>query len=79
MVNFDILLWWKLNKFPVLSHIARDVLAVSISTVASESAFSTGDRVLDVYMSSLTMKLVQALICAQDWLRGSLELDLSAF
>ena len=36
--EFDILLWWKLNynKFPILSHMARDILAVSSSTVASE-------------------------------------------
>ena len=38
--NFDILTWWKINssKFTVLSKIARDVLIVPVSTVASESA-----------------------------------------
>ena len=72
--DFNVLIWWKLNshKFPILSNMARDVLAAPISTVASESAFSTGERVLDAYRSSLTPRLVQALICAQDWLRGSL-------
>ena len=41
--NFEILRWWKLNceRFPILSRMARDVLGVPISTVASESAFST--------------------------------------
>ena len=36
-VNFDILNWWKVNssKFPILAKIARDVLAIPISTVAS--------------------------------------------
>ena len=45
----DILQWWKLNstKYPILSHMARDILAIPVSTVASESAFSTGGRVLD--------------------------------
>ena len=40
---FDILLWWKANssKYPILSQITRDVLAISVSTIASESAFST--------------------------------------
>ncbi|EOX99920.1 Uncharacterized protein TCM_008928 [Theobroma cacao] len=70
--EFDVLMWWKLNqfRFPVLAAIARDVLAVPVSTVALESAFSTGGRVLDAYRSFLTPKVVQALICAQDWLRG---------
>ena len=48
---------------------AHDVLAVPISTVASESAFSTGGRVLDVFRSSLTSKIVEALVCTSDWLR----------
>ncbi|XP_073026642.1 uncharacterized protein [Primulina eburnea] len=70
--NFDILLWWKVNKprFPFLAEMARDVLAIPISTVASESAFSTGGCVLDPFRSSLTPKLVQALVCAQDWIRN---------
>ncbi|KAL8542381.1 hypothetical protein ACS0TY_003302 [Phlomoides rotata] len=50
---------------------ARDILAVPISTVAPKSAFSTSGRVLDVFRSSLTPKIVEALICAQDWVRGS--------
>ncbi|XP_019173846.1 PREDICTED: zinc finger BED domain-containing protein RICESLEEPER 2-like [Ipomoea nil] len=69
--SFDLLRWWKLNsdRFPVLSKMARDVLAVPISTVASEPAFSTSGRVLDAFRSSLTPKIVEALVCAQDWLR----------
>ncbi|XP_073153537.1 zinc finger BED domain-containing protein DAYSLEEPER-like [Henckelia pumila] len=49
--KFDILLWWKVNslRFPILSKVARDVLAVPVSTVASESTFSTGGRVLDAF------------------------------
>ncbi|CAO2144646.1 unnamed protein product, partial [Urochloa humidicola] len=69
--KFDILGWWKINstRFPVLSHLARDVLAIPISTVASESAFSTGGRILDDFRSSLTPFMVEALICTQDWMR----------
>ncbi|XP_055960138.1 zinc finger BED domain-containing protein RICESLEEPER 2-like [Mercurialis annua] len=69
--KFDILSWWKFNsqRFPVLSRMARDILAVPVSTVASESAFSTGGRVLDDFRSCLTPKIVEALICTQDWLR----------
>ncbi|XP_075079842.1 uncharacterized protein LOC142165116 [Nicotiana tabacum] len=69
--EFDILSWWKTHapRFPILSELARDVLAIPISSVASECAFSTGGRILDSFRSSLTTKCVQALICVQDWIR----------
>ncbi|KAK4389723.1 putative AC transposase [Sesamum angolense] len=61
---------------------ARDILAVLISTVDSEVAFSTGGRVLDGFRSSSSPKIVQTIICAQDWVRKdskpiSIEEDLS--
>ena len=73
--DFDILSWWKENqrKYRVLSQIARDVLAIQVSTVASESAFSTGGRILDPFRSSLSPKMVEALICTQNWVRSSHE------
>ncbi|XP_024969617.1 zinc finger BED domain-containing protein RICESLEEPER 2-like [Cynara cardunculus var. scolymus] len=46
------------------------VLVVSISTVASESTFSTSGRVLDNFRSCLFPKMVEAFICTQDWLKG---------
>ena len=63
--NFDVLRWWKLNleRFPTLSRLAHDVLVVLISTVASESTFSTNGRVLDAFRSSLTPRMVEVLIC----------------
>ena len=69
--KMDILGWWKVNsnRFPVLSHMARDVLAIPITTVASESAFSTGGRILDDFRTSLTPFMLEALVCTQDWLR----------
>ena len=69
---FNILLWWKVNgnKYPILAAIAKDILAIQVSTVASESAFSTGGRVISDFRSSLTPKSVEALICMQNWLRG---------
>ncbi|KAL5714121.1 hypothetical protein ACHQM5_016124 [Ranunculus cassubicifolius] len=69
--DFDILGWWKANggKYPILAKMARDILAIPISTVASESVFSTGGRVVDKYRSSMGTATAQALICGQDWLR----------
>jgi len=65
--------WWKrhVDTYKVLAEMARDILAVPVSTVSSESAFSTSGRVLDQFRSSLGSKTVESLICAQDWLRGS--------
>jgi hypothetical protein len=72
--KLDILDWWKRQstRFPILSTLARDVLAIPISTVASESAFSTSGCVLDDFRSSLTPFMVQALVCTQDWLRRTI-------
>ena len=71
--NFNILGWWRLNsiKFPILSEVAKLVLAMPISTVASESAFSTGGRVIDATRSSLTNVTTEALICTQDWIQNT--------
>ena len=65
---FDILVWWKSNiiVYPILLRMARDILAISISTVLSESAFSTGGRVVDQYWSSLSLSTVEILVCTQD-------------
>nr|KAJ0198872.1 hypothetical protein LSAT_V11C600301960 [Lactuca sativa] len=71
---FSILDWWKVNssRFMVLSLMARDVFVIPVSTVASESVFSTSGRVLDPFRSSLTPKIVESLICTQDWIQGSI-------
>ena len=49
--NFDILAWWKMkaSTYRVLSHMAHDILPIPISTIASESAFSTRGRLLDQF------------------------------
>ena len=72
-LGFDILGWWRVNssKYKILSHVARDVMAVPVSTVTSDSAFSTGGCVLDSFRSSLSPLTVEALICCQNWLRST--------
>ncbi|BAH93016.1 zinc finger BED domain-containing protein RICESLEEPER 1 [Oryza sativa Japonica Group] len=72
--EFDILNWWKLNtlKYPTLSKMARDILAIPMSMVSSgNSIFSagTGTRMLDDYRSSSRPEIVEALVCAKDWLQ----------
>ncbi|KAJ1686934.1 hypothetical protein LUZ63_018324 [Rhynchospora breviuscula] len=72
-VDFDILAWWKLKapKYPIMSRLTRDILAVPISTVASESTFSVAGRTLSPTRNSLNDESLEALICAQDWLKAS--------
>ena len=66
--NFEILAWWKINNYKnkILAQIAQDVLVVPVSTTASKSAFSTGGPVLDSLRSSLSPKMVKALVCTQN-------------
>lgn len=76
--KLNILAWWKAHahRFPILAHLARDVLAMPISTVASESAFSTSGRILDDFRTSLTPFMLEALVCTQDWMRRSTPIDI---
>ncbi|KAF7151151.1 hypothetical protein RHSIM_Rhsim02G0184700 [Rhododendron simsii] len=76
--DFDVLQWWKANseRFKILSQVARDVLSILVSTVASESAFSTGGRILDPFRSNLAPKTVEALVCTQNWLRSPVQINI---
>ncbi|XP_057965406.1 zinc finger BED domain-containing protein RICESLEEPER 2-like [Malania oleifera] len=56
------------NKESNRSETSTSTGQVPISTVALESAFSTSGCVLDTFRSSSTPKIVQALICTQDWI-----------
>lgn len=68
--NFDILLWWKLNgvKYPTLQAIARDVLVIPVSTVASKSVFSTSGYIVSPHRSRLHWTTLEAFMCARSWL-----------
>ena len=49
---------------------ARDFLAIPVSTVSSESAFSAAGRILGKNRTSLAPETLEALICAKDWFIG---------
>lgn len=75
--NINILYHWRTNevRFPVLALMAKDVLAIPISTVAFESVFSTTGRVLDCYRSSLKSSTAEAVVCLKDWTFGEAKMD----
>ena len=76
-VEYDVLSWWRKNtsKFPILSEIARDVLALQVSSVASESAFSTSGRLLEPHRSCLTHYMVEVLMCTEQWLKQDIKME----
>lgn len=65
---FENLIWWKNNgnRFPILEVVARDIHVIQVSTIASESSFSTGKGVIDPHRSSMTAKIVEELICLRN-------------
>nr|GME06604.1 zinc finger BED domain-containing protein RICESLEEPER 2-like [Ipomoea batatas] len=69
--DFSCLDWWKMNRiqYPILSRMAADVLAIPVTSVASEATFSAGTRVIDSYRASLVPDTVQTLVCGGDWIR----------
>jgi hypothetical protein len=68
--NFKILDWWKIarTRYPILRKVAEDIFVIPVSTIASESAFSTSGRVLSEHHSRLNSDILEALMCSQNWL-----------
>ena len=51
----------------MLSIIARDVLTVLVSTVASKAAFSAGGIVVSKKRCNLSPEVIKAVVCLKDW------------
>nr|GEV06843.1 hypothetical protein [Tanacetum cinerariifolium] len=70
--GFDVLAWWRANslRYRILSRMARDILTIPITTVASEATFSAGSKVIDTYRASLAPETVEVLLCGGDWCRS---------
>uniref|UniRef100_A0A1U8ASB8 Zinc finger BED domain-containing protein DAYSLEEPER-like n=1 Tax=Nelumbo nucifera TaxID=4432 RepID=A0A1U8ASB8_NELNU len=62
--DVDVLEYWSKSslRYLELASMARDILVIPISTVASESTFSIGKKVINLWRSSLKFKTIQALI-----------------
>ncbi|KAL2937716.1 putative AC9 transposase [Bienertia sinuspersici] len=71
-VKLDVLLWWKNHGAPChpqLAALARDILAIPISSIPSESAFSMGKKLINPWRASLASRTIESLACYEDWLR----------
>lgn len=66
--DFDVLGFWEQNtiKYPVLAAMATDFLAIPLSIVSSESAFSLNGRILEDTRASLKPDSLEALVCGKD-------------
>ena len=47
-------------------------LSNTVSTVALESTFSVGGRVIDQFRNALKPDVVEALVCSNDWLYANI-------
>ncbi|KAK1393979.1 hypothetical protein POM88_013035 [Heracleum sosnowskyi] len=70
--ELNILEFWGKNesKYGELSYMARDILSVPLTTVASESTFSIGGRILNKWRSSYLPENVEVLITTRSWIHG---------
>lgn len=68
---FDALTWWSTAgaKYPTLSRMARDFLAIPVSLAASYEAFYTKPRPADESLVCLKPDLMNALMCTRSWSR----------
>jgi hypothetical protein len=65
--SFDILTWWSVNSlwFPTLAILAKLILTIPMMSIASESAFSTGGRVLSDTQNCLKPATLEALFAGK--------------
>jgi len=70
--GLDVIAWWRRNRraFPVLAMMARDIFAVPMSTVPSESCFSSANRILSDRRSKLGPHVFERLVCLKDWINA---------
>lgn len=62
--------WWRTyeSRFPNLSRMARDYLAIPATSVPSERCFSIAGSVLTKRRSSMTEGMANAIMCCKYWL-----------
>ncbi|RXW11685.1 hypothetical protein EST38_g14171 [Candolleomyces aberdarensis] len=66
--------WWKLHatSFPVLSRMARDILAIPATSVSVERTFSKSRRICTDLRSSLQAETIRKALLTKVWIRSEL-------
>jgi hypothetical protein len=79
--ELNIISWWQYAgvKYPTLRKITRDIMTILVTTMASESVFNTGGRVISPHRSRLAPKIVEGLMCMQALSRADMLGDQSCF
>jgi hypothetical protein len=67
--DFDLMQWWHEHKltYPVLSILAKDIFTVPVSTISSESTFSTTGRIIEEHRRWLNPETMEALTFIKEW------------
>ncbi|XP_011625335.1 uncharacterized protein LOC18439527 isoform X1 [Amborella trichopoda] len=70
--NTDVLDWWRGNsaRFPKLSAMARDYLAVQSTAVPPDLVFSAAGDAVEKQRTSLSHDSVQAVMCIRSWVQN---------
>ncbi|OMO96075.1 putative Zinc finger, BED-type [Corchorus capsularis] len=72
----DVLEWWKVNstRYPRLSAMARDFLAVQATSVKPEELFCSKGDEIDKQRFCMPHDSTQAILCIKSWTQGGLKL-----
>ncbi|XP_052181296.1 zinc finger BED domain-containing protein DAYSLEEPER isoform X2 [Diospyros lotus] len=72
----DVLEWWKLNsaRYPRLSVMARDFLAVQATSVAPEELFCCKGNEIDRQRICIPHNSTQSLLCIKSWTQDGMKL-----
>ncbi|XP_027114371.1 zinc finger BED domain-containing protein RICESLEEPER 1 [Coffea arabica] len=67
--DFNVFEWWKTErpKYPTLSKMARDLLAIPFSVLTSYDAYYTEERFIDKRLLSSRGALMNSLMCTRSW------------
>jgi hAT family C-terminal dimerisation region/Domain of unknown function (DUF4413) len=69
--NFDLLDYWRVHstRFPSLSRMARDYLAVPATSTPSERVFSAGRQLITDFRCRLKAETITACMLLKDWFK----------